>query len=208
MKQPKVMIAHMTPRSIQQLLQNGTSVVTTQQTTPHDEAFALVPVGMLSPAVIGETNDTAEINELAAFVSVFATAMLEKLIKARAKRGFTNDFIKDVDNADTMRLALYNHINKGDPVDVGNYAMFLHMLGEPTANDRMNTTSIIEQRILKAVQNEILFYAEHPPRFMSNPNQTPPAGIPQRFAEQQQDVTGEQLELDLGSVENTGTQNK
>jgi hypothetical protein len=62
-------------------------------------------------------------------VDCFAFAMKEKLAEARAKgRGGW----QDKDDCPQQRLSdmLRDHVAKGDPRDVGNFAMFLHQRGE------------------------------------------------------------------------------
>jgi hypothetical protein len=66
-----------------------------------------------------------------AAVDRFAAAMKAKLASARAKgRGGWED--KDLCHQDSLALDLRRHVNKGDPVDVGNFAMMLHQRGEST----------------------------------------------------------------------------
>lgn len=62
-------------------------------------------------------------------VDRFAAAMKEKLAKKRAEgRGGWDDKF-DCSNAFLTHL-LREHVEKGDPVDVGNLAMMIHQRGE------------------------------------------------------------------------------
>lgn len=66
-----------------------------------------------------------------AAVDGFAAAMKAKLAKAREKgRGGWQD--PEQCTAESLRQDLRQHVHKGDPVDVGNFAMFLHARGERT----------------------------------------------------------------------------
>ena len=67
-----------------------------------------------------------------AAVDKFAAAMKEKMAKQRAK-GYSGWY--DLSQCPTERLQslLVSHIEKGDPVDVGNFAMMLFNRGEATA---------------------------------------------------------------------------
>lgn len=89
-----------------------------------ESAFAAAlgaPFGGLPP--IHTTTEAAVIN--------FARALYEKLGKAEAKYGYTNDWnTKGITRL--LQMDLIAHLDKGDPVDVGAYAMFLHARGEPT----------------------------------------------------------------------------
>jgi hypothetical protein len=62
-------------------------------------------------------------------VDCFAAAMKHKLAKARAKgrSGWDSD---TPDIHETLSRMLRAHVEKGDPVDVANFAMFLHQRGE------------------------------------------------------------------------------
>lgn len=65
-------------------------------------------------------------------VDRFAVAMKAKMALSRAKgrSGWENE---EVCSADRLRTMMRDHINKGDAVDVGNFAMMLHQRGESTA---------------------------------------------------------------------------
>ncbi len=66
-----------------------------------------------------------------AAVDNFAAAMKAKLASARAK-GRSGWEDKEQCHQDSLALDLRRHVNKGDPVDVGNFAMMLHQRGEST----------------------------------------------------------------------------
>lgn len=62
-------------------------------------------------------------------VARFALAMQDKLAAARAKgRGGWENKLEC--SNERLTYLLVSHIMKGDPVDVGNFAMFLHQRGE------------------------------------------------------------------------------
>lgn len=62
-------------------------------------------------------------------VDKFAAAMKEKLARKRAEgRGGWND--PDQCTAQHLSALLRKHVEKGDPIDVGNLAMMLHQRGE------------------------------------------------------------------------------
>jgi hypothetical protein len=72
-------------------------------------------------------------------VDAFADAMKEKLAKARAKgRGGWNS--EDASNY-SLSIGLRNHVLKGDPVDVANFAMFLHQRGESILSEQAVATA-------------------------------------------------------------------
>jgi len=62
----------------------------------------------------------------------FTTAMRDKLAKAR-ERGRGGWHNPDVCSLDDLRRMLRQHLLKGDPVDVANFALFLHQRGASTA---------------------------------------------------------------------------
>lgn len=65
-------------------------------------------------------------------VDKFAAAMKAKMAKQRAK-GYGGWDEKLECEADHLQHLLVSHIAKGDPVDVGNFAMMLFNRGESTA---------------------------------------------------------------------------
>lgn len=67
-------------------------------------------------------------NEL---VDRFAMALKEKLLDAQIKYGFTDNWARLTD-FDELRAALERHMDKGDPVDVAVYSMFLWHYGQIT----------------------------------------------------------------------------
>lgn len=81
----------------------------------------------------------SETDDLA--IDHFADAMKEKLLLAREKGRSGWQHMK----ADEITLALMEHLLKGDPVDIANYAMFLHQTGEEidikTVKDFLELTS-------------------------------------------------------------------
>ncbi|WP_241130717.1 hypothetical protein [Achromobacter xylosoxidans] len=77
-------------------------------------------------------------------VDNFAAAMKAKLAKKRAEgRGGWND--KSQCTAEFLSQLLRGHVDKGDPVDVGNLAMMLHQRGEaiaPAEDDGRDTAAL------------------------------------------------------------------
>jgi len=65
-------------------------------------------------------------------VDRFAAAMKAKMAASRAKgrNGWDNEVLCP---ADRLRAMLLDHLAKGDPVDIGNFAMMLWNRGEPVA---------------------------------------------------------------------------
>lgn len=84
-------------------------------------------------------------------VDRFAAAMKAKLAQKRAEgRGGWDGPLCD---ADILSRMLREHVEKGDPVDVGNFAMMLHQRGEqiaPAAQDGTEVTETDEYLLLKA----------------------------------------------------------
>jgi hypothetical protein len=66
-------------------------------------------------------------------VDRFAVAMKEKLASARAKGYHGWDDTSDPDMHEHLSTLLREHVEKGDPRDVANFAMFLHQRGESIA---------------------------------------------------------------------------
>lgn len=77
-------------------------------------------------------------------VDSFAVAMKAKLAKKRAEgRGGWSD--KSQCTAEFLSQLLHGHVDKGDPVDVGNLAMMLHQRGEaiaPAEDDGRDTAAL------------------------------------------------------------------
>jgi hypothetical protein len=71
-------------------------------------------------------NNAAQIDDEA--VDRFATAMKAKLAKAREKG--RNGWQSPEWTAPEISLDLLRHVEKGDPIDVANYCMFLFERGE------------------------------------------------------------------------------
>jgi hypothetical protein len=67
-----------------------------------------------------------------AAVDRFAAAMKAKLANQRAK-GYGGWDVPDQCPAERLQTMLVDHITKGDPVDVGNFAMMLFCRGEKTS---------------------------------------------------------------------------
>lgn len=68
----------------------------------------------------------------AAAAGTFLTAMKNKLASSHAKGRSGWQYIDAV----TLSRALREHVDKGDPVDVANFCMFLWMLGSPICGSR------------------------------------------------------------------------
>jgi hypothetical protein len=79
-------------------------------------------------------------------VAKFATHMKAKMALARGKgRCGWNDPTKC--NADYLRQLLYEHLEKGDPVDVANICMMLHFHKAGTARDFGNTLDLFRAQL-------------------------------------------------------------
>lgn len=63
-------------------------------------------------------------------VEEFAAAMTAKMAKSREEKGRGGWENKKVTTALVLSTALREHVEKGDPVDVANFAMMLHQRGE------------------------------------------------------------------------------
>lgn len=89
-------------------------------------------------ALSTQCNDNLHPDDIA--VDQFAAAMKAKLAKKRAegrggwedKRGCTNGHLSQL---------LVEHVDKGDPVDVGNFCMMLHARRERIADERGRYTA-------------------------------------------------------------------
>ena len=69
-------------------------------------------------------------------VDAFAAVMKAKLAKAREKgRGGWQTCTPD-----EISRMLREHVDKGDPIDVANFAMFLHAMGKPIAQADVRIT--------------------------------------------------------------------
>jgi hypothetical protein len=73
--------------------------------------------------------------ETVALVLVFAAALAKKLRSAEIKYGYTNAWAID-DWETECRMALRDHISKGDPLDVAAYAAFMWKRGWPTGKGK------------------------------------------------------------------------
>lgn len=56
-------------------------------------------------------------------VQKFATAMASKLYKSQRRYGYTDDWRRS--DITDLQLDLNDHFEKGDPIDVANFCMFL-----------------------------------------------------------------------------------
>jgi len=63
-------------------------------------------------------------------VDKFAAAMKAKLKWEREERGRYGWDNPDVCSPEYLTRLLYEHLPKGDPIDVANFAMMLHQRGE------------------------------------------------------------------------------
>lgn len=81
-------------------------------------------------------NSIAHPDDLA--IDNFAQAMKEKMAKQRAK-GYSGWNDKSACSEQKLRGQLLHHITKGDPVDVGNFAMMLFNRGENTNREKYDT---------------------------------------------------------------------
>jgi len=87
-------------------------------------------------------------------VDRFAAAMKAKLAKKRADgRGGWDD--KAECSAEFLSKLLRGHVEKGDPLDVGNFAMMLHQRGEGIASAAPSDWSEHEDEISDAIGDSI-----------------------------------------------------
>lgn len=94
-----------------------------------------------SPAVSEPTKAVAHPDDLA--VDEFAVLMKAKLAQARAKgRGGWDD--DEVGMQRHLSNLLREHVEKGDPLDVANFCMFLSMRGEPIASASASAAAVGE----------------------------------------------------------------
>ncbi len=104
--------------------------------------------------------------------AMFSMAMREKLAKKRADgRGGWDD--KDICTEGFLNKMLCGHIEKGDPVDVANFAMMLWYRNEKTSI-AAHDAKVIEretQRCIEAVEAEPEYPDEAPPELMKYINQ-------------------------------------
>ncbi len=70
--------------------------------------------------------------DTAALVLRFVESLVAKLRSSEIKYGFGNDWA-DPSNVDQMRAALHEHTEKGDPLDVAAFCVFLWHHGASTA---------------------------------------------------------------------------
>lgn len=88
-------------------------------------------------------------------VDQFAAAMKAKLARKRAE-GRDGWHDKSQCNAGHLSQLLRGHVDKGDPVDVGNLAMMLHQRGEaiaPAENDERDTAAL--QRLIDTLSKTV-----------------------------------------------------
>ena len=86
---------------------------------------------------------------LSALVAGFAQALLEKLDKAGIDRDNAHTWMED-GWADTLRRALREHVEKGDPRDVAAYSAFAWHHGWSLAQDRYAHLDQVDRDILAA----------------------------------------------------------
>jgi hypothetical protein len=91
---------------------------------PEEGAILLVSTTPLQPKEPKHPDDTA--------VDKFAAAMKAKMTKQRAK-GYSGWDDKTQCSTERLQQMLFDHVSKGDPVDVGNFAMMLWSRDEATA---------------------------------------------------------------------------
>lgn len=115
--------------------------LTDEQIWEHYKALDLPHVPVIWQAALGTVRsvlaaspaaapETAHADDLA--VDRFAAAMKAKMAQKRAEgRGGWDD--KNTCSAARLQVMLVEHLAKGDPVDIGNFAMMLWNRGEPVA---------------------------------------------------------------------------
>ncbi|WP_052750600.1 hypothetical protein [Acinetobacter sp. AG1] len=86
-------------------------------------------------SLVSKHHDEANISNLSPdtnkLIDNFAHQMKVKLVKAQEKYGFKDDW-KNSDWETKCRVDLYQHLNKGDPIDVANYCAFSNYHGWST----------------------------------------------------------------------------
>ena len=101
----------------------------------------------------------------------FADAMKEKMAKQRTK-GYSGWENTASFPADRLQQLLAEHVNKGDPVDVGNYAMMLWNRGEKTAAPRQEAQPAVHTvtgLIYPATMTPLLEHVLGFPNFRTGP---------------------------------------
>jgi hypothetical protein len=96
-------------------------------------------------------NNTPHPDDLA--VDAFAAAMKAKMADQRAK-GYQGWEDPEQCPASRLRHMLVMHIAKGDPVDVGNFAMMLFMRGERTMREPQPCEDATAQLALARIEEQ------------------------------------------------------
>lgn len=96
-------------------------------------------------------------------VDAFAAAMKAKMAKQRAK-GYGGWQDKTDCPTDRLQTLLVDHIAKGDPVDVGNFAMMLWNRGEPTAIPTSEPVAVPQEMALTCPRSRRSDCALYDPR--------------------------------------------
>ena len=111
-------------------------------------------------------------------VDRFAAAMKAKLAQKRAEGRGGWDDPEQCSIALLSRL-LVEHIDKGDPVDVGNLAMMIHQRGGSIASDRERYADQQAQRALRADELESLqrAFSSAPPAMLEPGSNCPPGFV-------------------------------
>ena len=114
---------------------------------------------MLSAIAAPDTETAAHPDDAA--VDRFATAMKEKMAASRAKgrNGWDNEALCPAGRLQSM---LIDHLAKGDPVDVGNFAMMLWNRGEPVAAPaKAGDAPATDEKLLELLReaDDLLFIA-------------------------------------------------
>lgn len=92
------------------------------------QAVSQIAKSLSPPAVPGEGGDKGEPHSDDLAVDRFAAAMKAKLAEKRAQGYHGWDDPEDCTIEHLINL-LVKHVGKGDPVDVGNFAMMIHQRG-------------------------------------------------------------------------------
>jgi hypothetical protein len=91
----------------------------------------------------------------AAAIMEFAAAMASKMHQAAMKGhfGWENP---DLCTTESLQRALQEHVVKGDPVDVANYAMMLHARGAGSASASLQTNMLLDNLMMRAALRAVL----------------------------------------------------
>lgn len=129
------------------------------------------------PATGGEITQCAHSDDVA--VDLFAAAMKAKLAQKRAEgRG---GWETPECTADFLSGLLRDHVEKGDPLDVGNFAMMLHQRGDrivpsPTGGDEADKLIATASKVARSMGAEFVPEPDKVAAFRAGPAPSPTGG--------------------------------